>query len=103
MVKPVLETLSEDGIPYVGFIYAGLVLTPDGPKVLEFNCRLGDPETQAILPTLDSDLLELIVACIDGTTSDVAPRWNLSLIHISEPTRRTPISYAVFCLKKKKT
>lgn len=76
MIKPVLATLAEDGIPYVGFIYAGLVLTPDGPKVLEFNCRLGDPETQAILPTLDSDLLDLIVACIDGTTSNAAPEWN---------------------------
>ncbi|NIA25095.1 MAG: phosphoribosylamine--glycine ligase [Gammaproteobacteria bacterium] len=76
IIKPVLGTLSEDGIRYVGFIYAGIVLTPDGPKVLEFNCRLGDPETQAILPTLDSDLLELIGACIDGTTGNVAPRWN---------------------------
>ncbi|GBE23413.1 phosphoribosylamine--glycine ligase [bacterium BMS3Bbin01] len=76
IIRPVLGTLSEDGIGYVGFIYAGLVLTPEGPKVLEFNCRLGDPETQAILPTLDSDLLELIGACIDGNTGDVAPRWS---------------------------
>ena len=50
MIKPVLNTLAEDGIPYVGFIYAGLMLTAGGPKVLEFNCRLGDPETQALLP-----------------------------------------------------
>jgi len=76
IIKPVLGTLSEDGVDYVGFIYAGLVLTPEGPKVLEFNCRLGDPETQAILPTLDSDLLELICACIDGTTGDIVPHWS---------------------------
>ncbi len=76
VIKPVLGTLADDGIPYVGFIYAGLVLTPDGPKVLEFNCRLGDPETQAILPTLDSDLLELIVACVEGGAGDAAPQWN---------------------------
>ena len=66
IIQPVLDTLAARGTPYVGFIYAGLVLTADGPKVLEFNCRLGDPETQAILPLLDSDLLDLISASLDG-------------------------------------
>jgi phosphoribosylamine--glycine ligase len=74
IMQPVLEALADRGTPYTGFIYAGLVLTDAGPKVLEFNCRLGDPETQAILPLLDDDLLELIVASLDGTPR--AARWS---------------------------
>ncbi|NNC92398.1 MAG: phosphoribosylamine--glycine ligase, partial [Acidimicrobiia bacterium] len=76
MIKPVLGALAEDGIPYVGFIYAGLMLTATGPKVLEFNCRLGDPETQALLPTMESDLLELIVACVNGAAGGVEVAWS---------------------------
>lgn len=76
MIKPVLNTLAEDGIPYVGFIYAGLMLTAEGPKVLEFNCRLGDPETQALLPTMESDLLELVMACVDGSAGSTAVDWS---------------------------
>ncbi|MFZ0491773.1 MAG: phosphoribosylamine--glycine ligase [Acidimicrobiia bacterium] len=67
VIRPVLDTLAAHGSPYVGFIYAGLVLTVDGPKVLEFNCRLGDPEAQAILALLDSDLLDLVAASLDGS------------------------------------
>lgn len=74
VIQPVLEALSARGIPYAGFIYAGLVLTDAGPKVLEFNCRLGDPETQAILPLLDDDLLELVAASLEGTPR--AARWS---------------------------
>ena len=76
MIKPVLACLTEDGTPYVGFIYAGLMLTDAGPKVLEFNCRLGDPEAQAILPRLDSDLLGLIVACLEGGAPTTAAVWS---------------------------
>jgi phosphoribosylamine--glycine ligase len=76
MIKPVLGALADDGIPYVGFIYAGLMLTESGPKVLEFNCRLGDPETQALLPTMKSDLLELIISCIDGTAGGTEVGWS---------------------------
>jgi phosphoribosylamine--glycine ligase len=66
VIQPVLDTLAVHDAPYLGFIYAGLVLTTEGPRVLEFNCRLGDPETQAILPLLDEDLLGLIVAALEG-------------------------------------
>jgi len=76
MIKPVLGTLAADGIPYVGFIYAGLVLTESGPRVLEFNCRLGDPETQALLPTMQSDLLELIIACVTGSAGEASLEWS---------------------------
>jgi phosphoribosylamine--glycine ligase len=75
VIDPVLETLAEDGTPYVGFIYAGLVLTGDGPKVLEFNCRLGDPETQVVLPRMDDDLLELLLAALDGTLAGREVNW----------------------------
>jgi phosphoribosylamine--glycine ligase len=60
IVEPILRQMEEDGARFLGFLYAGLVLTGEGPKVLEFNVRLGDPETQAILPRLDSDLIELL-------------------------------------------
>jgi phosphoribosylamine--glycine ligase len=64
--RPVLAELARRGTPFVGLLYAGLMMTADGPKVLEFNCRFGDPETQAVLPLLDGDLLEACAACARG-------------------------------------
>jgi phosphoribosylamine--glycine ligase len=60
VIDPTLSQMAEDGSPFLGFLYAGLVLTADGPTVLEFNVRLGDPETQALLPRLQSDLVEVL-------------------------------------------
>ncbi len=76
VLNPVVRGMAELGTPYVGVLYAGLMLTPDGPKVLEFNCRFGDPETQVILPMLESDLLTIILACLDRrlTPEMVRPR-----------------------------
>ncbi|MBQ7618205.1 MAG: phosphoribosylamine--glycine ligase, partial [Desulfovibrio sp.] len=65
-VAPVIKVLAEDGHPFVGVIYAGLMVTAKGPKVLEYNVRFGDPECQALLPRLDSDLLTVILACLHG-------------------------------------
>jgi phosphoribosylamine---glycine ligase len=66
VLEPAVLGLAERGTPYVGVLYAGLMLTADGPKVLEFNCRFGDPETQVVLPMLTGDLVEIMWACIDG-------------------------------------
>jgi phosphoribosylamine--glycine ligase len=74
-IRPVLEGMAAEGTPYIGVLYAGLMLTPQGPRVLEYNCRLGDPETQALLPLLASDLTELLLACTDGALDRARPRW----------------------------
>ena len=64
--RPVLEELARRGAPFSGLLYAGLMLTDDGPRVLEFNCRFGDPETQSVLPLLEGDLLPLLVGAAAG-------------------------------------
>jgi phosphoribosylamine--glycine ligase len=75
--QPVLDELRSRGIPFHGTLYAGLMLTADGPKVIEFNCRFGDPETQAVLPRMDSDLLALLDAATrpGGLADAERPRW----------------------------
>ena len=65
-IQPVIDHLADVGAPYVGVLYAGLMLTPDGPRLLEFNCRFGDPEAQAVLPLLTDDLAELALAACNG-------------------------------------
>jgi phosphoribosylamine--glycine ligase len=75
--QPVLDELARRGIPFHGVLYAGLMLTGDGPKVLEFNVRFGDPEAQAILPRLDSDLLDLLeAATVPGGLDGAALEWS---------------------------
>lgn len=76
VVRPTIRGMAERGTPYVGVLYAGLMLTAVGPKVVEFNCRFGDPETQAVLPLLESDLAELMLACIEGRLSPDMVRFH---------------------------
>jgi len=72
--RPVIARMAEIGAPFSGVLYAGLMLTPEGPRVLEFNVRFGDPETQAILPRLDEDLFDLLLAAARGELPDRAVR-----------------------------
>ncbi len=76
VMRPVINAMAERGTPYRGVLYAGLMLSADGPKVLEFNCRLGDPETQTLMPRLASDPLELMLACSEGNLHRVSVRWD---------------------------
>lgn len=76
IIVPTLDALVRAEIHYRGVLYVGLILTPAGPKVLEFNCRFGDPETQAILPRMRSDLLELLNAAAEGSLESVQVEWD---------------------------
>jgi phosphoribosylamine--glycine ligase len=73
--QPTLAGLRREGAPYIGVLYAGLILTEQGPKVLEFNCRFGDPEAQVILPLLETDLLTIIEHSLSGTLSTLEIAW----------------------------
>jgi phosphoribosylamine--glycine ligase len=75
IVKPTIRALQDMGHPYVGVLYAGLILTKDGPKLIEYNCRFGDPEAQVLMMRLKDDLVTLLLACCDGTLDKVSARW----------------------------
>src|SRR5215510_6976555 len=76
VVEPTLDAAREEGFPFRGVLYCGLMITPEGPKTLEYNVRFGDPETQAILRRLDSDFAEIALAVAQGRLSRVKPRWS---------------------------
>jgi phosphoribosylamine--glycine ligase len=76
VLEPCLAALRARGIDYRGVIYAGLMITRDGPRVIEFNCRFGDPETQALLPRLETDLIEIMWACIEGKLDQIQLQWS---------------------------
>ncbi len=73
--KPTVEAMAKEGRPFVGILYFGLMLTKDGMKVIEYNARFGDPETQVVLPRLKTDLLEIMEACVDGKLADMNIEW----------------------------
>jgi phosphoribosylamine--glycine ligase len=75
IVKPAISGLRAEDRPFQGVLYAGVMLTAEGPKVLEYNARFGDPETQVLAPRLDGDWLELLDACASGGLGRIAPRW----------------------------
>ena len=76
IMQPLLRGLLQEGITFHGMLYPGLIITSEGPRVLEFNCRFGDPETQALLPRMKSDLLPLLEATIDGNLSKRTIEWD---------------------------
>jgi len=74
ILQPTIHAMAEEGRPFVGCLYAGLVLTEEGPKLLEYNCRFGDPETQVVLPRLETDLVDLLESAVEGRLPEaVAP------------------------------
>jgi phosphoribosylamine--glycine ligase len=76
IVEPTIAGLAADGLPYRGFLYVGLMVTPQGPKVLEFNCRMGDPEAQAVVLRMDFDLAEALMAVTEKRLDHVKAKWN---------------------------
>jgi phosphoribosylamine--glycine ligase len=76
VVTPTLAGLQKHSIPYVGVLYFGIMITAEGPKLLEYNVRFGDPETQVILPRLKSDLIEVMEASIEGTLHTCRLQWS---------------------------
>ena len=75
ILKPTIAAMAKEGRPYRGCLYAGLMITAEGPKVVEFNARFGDPETQVVLPLLDGNLYEIMCACCEGRLAEVPIAW----------------------------
>ena len=75
VIRPIVEAMRTDHEPFVGTIFAGMMITAEGPKVVEFNCRLGDPEPQVILPLLRNDILEIFESCVNGRLKSVKVEW----------------------------
>lgn len=76
ILRPTIAAMAKEGRPYKGCLYAGLMITKEGPKVVEFNARFGDPETQVVLPLLKSDLVDIMLACADGTLDEEHIEWS---------------------------
>lgn len=96
ILQRTVDGMQQEGVPYTGILYAGIMLTKDGPKVLEFNCRFGDPECQVILPLLKSDLYEVIRSTLDGQLSASLPVWleNHTAITIVMASKGYPGAYS---------
>lgn len=99
IIVPTLKAMADAGTPYTGVLYAGLMLTADGPKLIEYNCRFGDPEAQALLLRLDSDLVEILLACAQGRLAEVTPRWSaetaVTIVYAAMGYPATPITGTV--------
>lgn len=76
VLEPTIAAMAAEGRPYSGVLYAGLMITADGPKVLEFNCRMGDPETQVVLPLLKSDLVDVALSVVEGRLAQQEIEWS---------------------------
>jgi len=87
IIQPTILALHDQGIVYKGVLYAGLILTASGPKVLEFNCRFGDPETQAMMPIIENDLIDLFLAVVENQMSDLQVKvknlWSICVVLVS--------------------
>lgn len=92
VLKPMASALVKEGTPFTGVLYAGLMLTKDGPKVIEFNARFGDPETQVVLPRLESDLAQVLIDLLDGKKVDLS--WsNQAVLGVVLASKGYPLAY----------
>lgn len=100
VIQKAVDGLRKEGIQYCGVLYAGIMLTADGPKVLEFNCRFGDPETQVILPLLNSDLYDIMIACCNNRLKDINLQWrnDLSAVGVIMASAGYPESSTKGCI-----
>ncbi len=89
-----VDAMTAEGRPFVGIIFFGLMLTADGPKVLEYNCRFGDPEAQVVLPRMENDMIEVMEACVDGKLSDIDLKFtNDACVCVVLASEGYPVSY----------
>ena len=89
-----VDAMAAEGRPFVGIIFFGLMLTADGPKVLEYNCRFGDPEAQVVLPRMENDMIEVMEACVDGKLSDIDLKFtNDACVCVVLASEGYPVSY----------
>ena len=99
IIEPTLKAMADAGTPYTGVLYAGLMLTAKGPKLIEYNCRFGDPECQALMLRLESDLADLLLACAQGRLAEVQPGWSkqaaVSIVYAAMGYPKTPITGTV--------
>ncbi|MBI4417790.1 MAG: phosphoribosylamine--glycine ligase [Ignavibacteriales bacterium] len=94
IIRPTLGGMKEEGAPYRGCLYAGLMITKDGPKVLEYNCRFGDPETQVVVPLIDGDFAMLLKAAASGSLADYTPAFHkASAVCVVMASRGYPDEY----------
>jgi phosphoribosylamine--glycine ligase len=95
IVRPTVKAMAEDGAPFVGFLYAGLMVGPDGPRLVEYNVRFGDPEAEVVLPRLKDDLLELMLAAVEGRLKGVEPTFRRdTALAVVMATKGYPGDYA---------
>jgi phosphoribosylamine--glycine ligase len=99
IIEPTLKAMAEAGMPYTGILYAGLMLTPRGPKLIEYNCRLGDPEAQALMMRFDGDLADLLMKCATGQLAEAQPKWSsmsaLTIVYAAMGYPKSPITGTV--------
>lgn len=88
ILLPAVKAMKKEGCPFRGCLYAGLMITKEGPKVVEFNCRFGDPETEAVLPLLESDLARIMLACAKGTLKKEKVEWKMPVPWMSSWHRK---------------
>ena len=95
IMEPTVKALAQEGCAFNGVLYGGLMLTEDGPKVIEFNCRMGDPETQVIMPRLKTDLVEILLSIANGTLNKTSIKWSTeACVGVAMASEGYPGSYA---------